>query len=308
MMAAVRTIPALFRAAADDAAGRTWLVADDGELTYGAALARTERAAAGLRSAGIGPGDRVVMTARTVPDHVLAWLALMEAGAVQVPVNPASTVPELAGLLAQVDPTAVLTDAGTEAAGTVDRAAAEAGSRAAVLDVAGLFDAAADGRGPGPVAEDDVAVMIPTSGTTGRSKLVMQTHRAYVMAGEGFPWWMELTADDRLITGLPLFHVNAPAYSVLGSVAARASVALVPRFSPSRFLDQARRFGATEFNAIGAMLEMLMRRPPRPDDADNPLRLCYAGPSPERERHLEIEERFGFASCAATACRNPPTG
>ena len=44
------------------------------------------------------------------------------------------------------------------------------------------------------------------------------------MAGEGFPWWMELTADDRLMTSLPLFHINAPAYSVLGSMAARASL------------------------------------------------------------------------------------
>ena len=49
-----------------------------------------------------------------------------------------------------------------------------------------------------------------------------QTHLAYAMAGEGFPWWMELGPDDRLMTSLPLFHVNAPAYSVLGSVAARA--------------------------------------------------------------------------------------
>ena len=46
----------------------------------------------------------------------------------------------------------------------------------------------------------------------------MQTHRAYAMAGEGFPYWMELTAADRLMTSLPLFHINAPAYSVMGSL------------------------------------------------------------------------------------------
>ena len=66
------------------------------------------------------------------------------------------------------------------------------------FDVAELFSAAPDGRGPVAVDPSDVAVMIPTSGTTGRSKLVMQTHLAYVMAGEGFPYWMRLTADDRL--------------------------------------------------------------------------------------------------------------
>ena len=128
-------------------------------------------------------------------------------------------------------------------------------------NVAGLFAATPDGLGPAAVDPSDVAVMIPTSGTTGRSKLVMQTHLAYVMAGEGFPYWMQLTRDDRLMTSLPLFHINAPAYSVLGSVAARASLALLPSFSASGFLDAARRFGATEFNAIGAMLEILMRQP-----------------------------------------------
>jgi crotonobetaine/carnitine-CoA ligase len=149
-------------------------------------------------------------------------------------------------------------------------------------------------------------VMIPTSGTTGRSKLVMQTHLAYVMAGEGFPYWMQLTADDRLMTTLPLFHINAPAYSTLGSVAARASLVLRPGFSASSFLDDARRFGATEFNAIGAMLEILMRQPERADDADNPLRRCYTGPAPERDRHLEIEARFGIEIVCGYALSESP--
>src|SRR2546430_1450742 len=96
------------------------------------------------------------------------------------------------------------------------------------------------GGGPGRAGADDAAVLIPTSGTTGRSKLVTQTHRAYVMAGEGFPWWMELGPDDRLMTSLPLFHINAPTYSMLGSVAARASLALLPGFSASTFIDSAR--------------------------------------------------------------------
>ena len=110
------------------------------------------------------------------------------------------------------------------------------------------------------------------------------------------------------MTSLPLFHINAPAYSVLGSVAARASLALLPSFSASGFLDAARRFGATEFNAIGAMLEILMRQPPRADDADTPLRLCYTGPSPERERHEEIEARFGLELVCGYALSESPYG
>src|SRR4029077_16600644 len=63
-----------------------------------------------------------------------------------------------------------------------------------------------------------------------------------------------------------------------------------------------------EFNAIGAMLEILMRQPPRPEDADNPLRLCYTGPAPERERQLEIEERFGLRIVVGYAMSESPYG
>src|ERR671911_52523 len=193
-------------------------------------------------------------------------------GAIHVAVDPCQTPAELEGLVGQVQPTLMVTDA----------------------ELPELFAHPGELDGPGPAGPDDAAVLIPTSGTTGRSKLVTQTQRAYAMAGEGFPWWLGLIAEDRLMTSLPLFHVNAPAYSVLGSVAARASLVLLPRFSASGFLDSARRYGATEFNAIGAMIEILMRQPERADDADNPLRLAYTGPAPPRERHLEIEQRFGL--------------
>jgi carnitine-CoA ligase len=302
-----RTIPALFRSAVEDVPAKTWLFAGDDEWTYEEALALVERAAAGLRTAGTRPGDRVLVTARNTAPYLLAWLALMEVGAVQVPVNPQSTAAELAGFVRQVAPRLVLTDPGL--AGMVRPALADvdgAGGAAGVVDVAELLQAAPDDRGPAARDPRDPAVMIPTSGTTGRSKLVVQTHLGYVMAGEGFPYWMQLTGDDRLMTSLPLFHINAPAYSTLGSVAARASLVLLPAFSASTFIDSARRYDATEFNAIGAMLEILMRQPARPDDADNPLRLCYTGPSPERDRQIEIESRFGFEIVCGYALSETP--
>jgi len=272
------TIPRLFEAAADAVPGKPWLIAGDEELTYAQARGRIRAAAGALAERGVGRGDLVLTTMHNRPEHLLTWLALAYLGAIHVTANPASSAAELAGLEAQVAPRLTLVDPD---------------------EVAGLFAGEADGappapEGPGPARPEDPAVLIPTSGTTGRSKLVTQTHRAYAMAGEGFPWWLGLTAEDRLMTSLPLFHLNAPAYSVLGSVVARASLVLLPRFSASSFLESARRHGATEFNAIGAMLEILMRRPERPDDADNPLRLCYTGPSPPEARQREIERRFGL--------------
>ena len=300
MTPVTRTIPAFFRDAVEASPDRTWLLAPDLELTYAQALDRIERGAAALRAAGVGPGDRVLHTPRNHPDHLLAWFSILEAGATQVPVNPKGTADELAGFVRQVRPAAILTDPDlVPVVGPVD---------APVLHGDDLASTAADGRGPDVVDSDAVAVMIPTSGTTGRSKLVMQTHRAYVMAGEGFPWWLGLTADDRLMTSLPLFHINAPAYSTLGSVGAGAGLVLLPAFSGSGFLDDARRFGATQFNSIGAMLEILLLQPERDDDADTPLRLCYTGPSPTEERHLEAEARFGLRITCGYALSESPYG
>ncbi len=280
------TIPELFDAAVAEVPDKTWLLHGDAEFTYEESHARIGAAAAALRERGVGHGDLVLATAHNRPEYLFAWLAAVWIGAIFVPVDPKASESELTGLIEQVGPALAIRD-----------------------DVEQLFGSGSPGDlGESPARPDDPAVLIPTSGTTGRSKLVTQTHRAYAMAGEGFPWWMELTGDDRLMTSLPLFHINAPAYSVLGSVAARASLVLLPRFSGSTFIESARRYGATEFNAIGAMLEILMRQPERPDDADNPLRLCYTGPSPTEERQLEIERRFGLRIVCGYALSETPYG
>jgi carnitine-CoA ligase len=309
------TIPRLLLAAAERDPDGTWLRSDDGQLTFAGAAAAVAGTAQALADAGVRRGDLVVLTAATTPPYLLCWLALTAMGAVAVAVNPRGTTAELAGLIHQVQPAAIVTD--PAAAGVVAGAAGREPVR--TLETAQLVPPDwADGAAmralgghltfPSAPAPDDVAVLIPTSGTTGRSKLVMQTHRAYAMAGEGFPFWMELTSADRLMTTLPLFHVNAPAYSVMGSLACGAGLILVDRFSASGFLDAARRHGATEFNAIGAMLEILMRQPERPDDADTPLRLCYTGPAPERDRQLEIEARFGLRIVVGYAMSESPYG
>jgi crotonobetaine/carnitine-CoA ligase len=306
-----------------------WIRSDSGTMTFGGALAGVVLTAEALRDAGIGKGDLVMLTARTTPPYLLTWLAVTTLGAIAVAVNPRSSPAELAGLIGQVNPNLLVTDAGLSdlvGAARADSGPTSAGepklapfpsevdvhalvptawSDPAAMAGAGRRGVALPGAGIGP---DDVAVLIPTSGTTGRSKLVMQTHRAYAMAGEGFPFWMELTAADRMLTTLPLFHVNAPAYSVMGSLACGAGLVLAERFSASTFLDTARRHGATEFNAIGAMLEILMRQPERADDAETPLRLCYTGPAPERQRQLEIERRFGLRIVVGYAMSESPYG
>src|SRR4029077_8333915 len=84
--------------------------------------------------------------------------------------------------------------------------------------------------------------------------------------------------------------------------------ALGVRSRPAASWPPPRQHGATEFNAIGAMLEILMRQPERPDDAGTPLRLCYTGPAPERERQEQIEARFGLRIVVGYAMSESPYG
>jgi crotonobetaine/carnitine-CoA ligase len=313
------TIPRLLAAAAERDETGTWLHSDAGSMTFGATAAAVALTAQALRDVGVRRGDLVMVTTRNTPPYLICWLALAAMGAVTVAVNPRGSAAELAGLLGQVRPRALVSDPGLAA--VTGAAAMTAGQPdAGVPDIAGLVPARWDDPGAmteaargtrlnaGVPAPDDPAVLIPTSGTTGRSKLVIQTHRAYAMAGEGFPFWMELTAADRLMTSLPLFHVNAPAYSAMGSLACGAGLVLLERFSAGDFLAAARRHGATEFNAIGAMLEILMRQPEQPDDASTPLRLCYTGPAPERDRQLEMERRLGLRIVVGYAMSESPYG
>ena len=169
-------------------------------------------------------------------------------GAVVLPVNPRSTADELVGFLDQDRPTLVIRDpvGRRRRCATRRRVAAEpAGARRRPTLLA-----SPSGRPSAryrPVAPRDPAVLIPTSGTTGRSKLVTQTHQGYVLAAEGFPFWLRAhrattgssprcrsSTSTRRRTRCSARWPSAPAWCCS------------PRYSPSGFLDAARRHGATE--------------------------------------------------------------
>ena len=294
----IRTIPNLFAEAVAAVPDKPWLHHEDGAFTYAEADARIRTMAAALAERGVGRGDLVLATARNRPAYLFAWLATVHLGAIYVSANPRSSGAELAGLIGQVEPELVLSDAELEA---------DIGPTVDVLDLLGSD--ASPLTGTGPAEPGDPAVLIPTSGTTGRSKLVTQTHQAYVMAGEGFPWWMELTAEDRLMTSLPLFHINAPAYSVLGSVAARAGLVLLPGL----LREPVHRLGA---HAMARRSSTRSARCSRsscasPSGPTTPTTRCGSA-TRGRPRRRSASSRSSAASacgsCAATRCRRRPYG
>ncbi len=141
------------------------------------------------------------------------------------------------------------------------------------------------------LAPSDPLMIIYTSGTTGRPKGVVQSHRTYVLTGLAFPRWLGLGSEDRLLTCLPLSHINAQAYSTMGAIGAGATLILQEKFSLSTFWDQARENEATEFNSIGAML-MLMYKHSLEPRSDHSVKIAYSAPALPEEIRREIERRF----------------
>ncbi|HET9233521.1 MAG TPA: AMP-binding protein, partial [Candidatus Eisenbacteria bacterium] len=303
----MRTIGRLLSDAVARSPDAVYLIAGEEEYSFQEFRDRSVAAALALWAGGVTRSGRVAVVADNDPRFLFTWFGLSLMGATLIPLDPSATSAEMAGLVRRADPHSVVVD---------EAHMAKAGDAVAEANVGCDLHSLTDitPAWPVPTMEDhatpgDVALMLPTSGTTSASKLVMQTHRGMVLAGEGFPWWIGLQPSDRVLAALPLFHLNALAYSTLGALSVGASLVLLPRFSASRFLSQARYYRATQFNSVGALLEILMRQPERSDDADNPLRLCYAAPAPPtRQRHLQIERRFGFEITAGYALSETPYG
>ncbi|HEY5033298.1 MAG TPA: AMP-binding protein, partial [Actinomycetes bacterium] len=135
------TIPQLLAGAAERDPGGIWLRSDDlpAGLTFEGAVTQVARTAGRLAQAGVRKGDLVVVTARSTPRYLLVWLALVSLGAISVPTNPESAPAELAGLLGQGRPRALVSDAGL--AEVVAEAGAAALAELGVLDVGELTPA-----------------------------------------------------------------------------------------------------------------------------------------------------------------------
>lgn len=290
------TIPSLLRRRVEAQADKPFLHFEDRVWTYAQFSVEVGRAARGLGRLGVGRGDRVVLFLPNSPDFLFMWFALAFLRAIAVPINTGFRPAEVAYPLAHCEPSLVVAAEGLRE--VLEQAIEESKVKCPVVWVGaqGLEFVDSGGGWPdGPHPEpDDVSCFIYTSGTTGRPKAVMQTQRNYVLTGEGFARWLRIGPEDRLMALLPLFHINAQAYSTMGAMAAGAGLALLERFSLSRFWEQARRYRATEVNLIGSMLLMLWKQPVLPEDRRHDVRILYGAPAP-REICRAFEQRFGVA-------------
>lgn len=276
----------------------------DGErATWRELDAAADSAAAGFLTLGLRPGDPVCVLMRSSVAALTVWFGLARAGLLEVPLNPASGETLLRHLLEHAGASVVVCD--SELAGAVRHAAPStvrtlvlhgdgdsAGPDVTDCDLAELLACAAT-RLP-TVDPAAPAVVLYTSGTTGPPKGALLSHRANVNLARHTVDLLGYTERDRLYSVFPLFHSNARCCSVMAAAEAGADLVMDRGFSAGRFWDTCRSQGITAFNYQGAMMSILHSSPPRPDDADNPVRLAFGAPCPP-EIVEAVEHRFGLA-------------
>jgi long-chain acyl-CoA synthetase len=268
-------------------AGEAW--------TYAMLRDRAAAVAGCLLEAGIEPGDRVLLVAPSVPEFAGAYYGIHAAGAVAVTANTMSTIPELeyAG-----------SDAGVKLVlGWHDVAPAPADAAAALgvpywALTSGLADLTSEAppAAPHPTEDDDNAVILYTSGTTGRPKGAELTHGNLIACAAIFCEVLAFTPDDRFGTALPLFHVFGQAVVMATTIRAGAGLSLLERFDAEDLLDLLRRDGLTVMAGVPTMWNALLHAPVGETDAADfaSLRLAASGGAAmPAEVMRAFEQRFG---------------
>lgn len=278
-------------AAARDGA-KPALLFRDAALSWAEVDAAVDAVAAGLQALGLAPGDRVGIQLGNTPDFPAAYFGALRAGLVAVPLNTSYTRDELAHALGDSGARALVTTRSHAATGQVLAAELDALEHVVVTGTdtappgASTFDALVDrGRAGGPVAStgagEDLAVVLYTSGTSGRPKGAMLPHRALLANLEqGAQIDPPVVAgDDVVLLVLPLFHVYG-LNAGLGAVARHgATGVLCERFDPVETLGEIKRLGVT--SVVGAPpMYVAWSMLPDVEDAFSTVRLALSGAAP----------------------------
>jgi len=248
---------------------RPFMIYRDRTWSWGQFMQTVDATARVLASRGIGRGDRMAVMARNCDGHVILLFALARLGAIMVPVNPEFGVAEAKYVLHHAEVSAVAATQDTLAVAHDAAAGLNTPAWFIMLDAAAgaaplledLLKSVPQTVLPADITGDATCLIVYTSGTTGFPKGAMHSQKSFVAGGEAFVQRVYLQDDDRVMIVLPLFHINAMFYSLAGTLAAGASMVIIPKFSASTFWQTAVDTGATQVNIIEAIGSILRNRP-----------------------------------------------
>jgi carnitine-CoA ligase len=294
----MKTIRDLFEAAAEKAPEKEFLLFKDQTLRYAQALDLVNRIANGYLSLGIEKGDRIAILLPNCLEFPLTCLAANMIGAVTVPVNGRLVGHEIEYILNHSEAGILITsmqhrEVIEEIRGRIpllghiieigDSGIDRAIPYAALLQNPGVLSVA-------DIGEEDLAVLLYTSGTTGNPKGCMASHFYFVNLAQMEANLFDLGAEDRVFTSQPFYYMD-PQWNSLMVMTCQAALAFAEKFSPSHFWDDIRRYRITCFYCIGSMTSFLFNMPPSPLEKPHDLRYVQtSGILPSI--HKAWEERF----------------
>jgi acyl-CoA synthetase (AMP-forming)/AMP-acid ligase II len=298
-MAQASTVRELLNAGRDDA---TAIGAPGREsLTFADLRRHVEDTVAALNARGIGRGDRVAIVLPNGPEMATAFVAVA-CGATTAPLNPAYREEEFEFYLSDLNAKALLVEQGSDspavgAAGKlgIPLLEIEAGEQAGLFGFAGEPGAEAAARG-GFAHSDDVALVLHTSGTTSRPKIVPLSHENLCASARNIRTTLALTPEDRCLNVMPLFHIHGLMAAILASLSAGASVVCTPGFNALKFFGWLADAEPTWYTAVPTMHQAILARAPRSkeivDAAD--LRFIRSSSSSLPPQVMKsLEETFG---------------
>ncbi len=273
------------------------LILPDGSEVSGAAFAAlAARQAHALRAAGVGPGDRVAAQVPKSPQALAAYAAAVALGAVFLPLNTAYTGPEIDYFLADATPAVFLCDPARAA--ELEPLAAARGALVLTLGPSGEGTLTEAARGQPEQIEaaqrepGDLAALLYTSGTTGRSKGAMLTQANLLSNAEVLVDLWRFTAKDTLIHALPIFHTHGLFVATNVSLLSGGRMVFLPGFDAAEAIRWMPR--ATAMMGVPTFYTRLLDRPDFTRAVAAGMRLFVSGSAPLlAETHLAFEERTG---------------
>jgi long-chain acyl-CoA synthetase len=297
--------------------------ADGRSFSYTQFNEAVNRTATMLLAKGIGKGDVVSLLMPNSVEYIIAYFACWKLGAVAGPVNSLLKEQEIAFVIGDSDARAALVhsdylDAVRNIQSTLPK----------LRDVI-QFDnettatkefATADGRleAQAEIDSDDEAIIIYTSGTTGKPKGCLLTHGNLIANARQISEWLKFTGKDRLLTMMPLFHMNAVSVTTMSALYAGGSAVVSPKFSASRFWRIISDYQITSFGSVATMLSMLLTT--YPDGVPEGLKtdqlrfaMCGSAPVPaevmqrfEETFNCLVIEGYGLSESTCRSTFNPP--
>ena len=294
-------IPRLLHSGGGDATA--FSAPDRPDLTYDGLRGHVERTVAALNERGVGRNDRVAIVLPNGPEMASAFVAIA-AGATTAPLNPAYRQPEFEFYLEDLGAKALIVAEGDD---TPARAAAAALGvpameiRAEPGSPAGTFSFVGEPRGEpaargGMAGPDDVALVLHTSGTTSRPKIVPLLHRNVCATAENIRRTLRLEAGDRCLNVMPLFHIHGLMACVLSTLHAGGSVYCAPGFNALRIFGWLADADPTWYSAVPTMHQAILARAGRNAAVVEGLRLRFIRSSSAALPSVvmaELEDAFG---------------